>query len=150
MLWSGHSWSEDRVGNHLRATERHRLIGTDPRAQSASWRAHDESAADATEPREGVGVKMSEERARDRYNRRRFRSAALALLGFLVLELFFFLGTALHRTTSRDFERRAPGKKCLADQPIAYACLLPTLCRRPETCSQVPGEWYVCCKHLLD
>ena len=94
---------------------------------------------------------MLEERQRDRYSRRRFRSAALALLGFLVLELFFFLATALHRTTSRDFGRAVPGKTCFAERPIAYACLLPTWCRRPEICLAVlPGESYVCCKHPLD
>jgi hypothetical protein len=67
------------------------------------------------------------------------------VVGFFVFEVFLFFGTAVHRNAYRDYGQGDSGRTCSAYQPMGYECLLDTLCRRPEGCSQSPGKPFLCC-----
>ena len=65
-------------------------------------------------------------------------------LSFAILELFFFLGTGLHRAPSRDYAPAMNGDRCPLERPNGYECLLGKICRLPASCVQGVDAGFCC------
>jgi hypothetical protein len=93
---------------------------------------------------------MLRQHAHEGSSTRRPNYLTALFVGLLAFEVFLYFGTALKRITFRDFRKGGPGETCLIDRPVAYECLLPTLCRSPASCIKPTGSPYLCCASPIE